>query len=230
VKPAPRRGAKPPPRGVKPPARTKRRRLGTVLFLIGLLAVLGGTFAAGALAGRLSFRPSASLNATKTAARIDKPAPTPQPELSFYRELTAPLHPTAPPPKPAVKAAPKPTPTESPRPAEAATAASTPAAEAPQRSELENAQAATAGVAVASRADGKRYTIQVAAYNVRGQADELRARLASNGLEAYVVEGESGGVTRYRVRIGTYDTADEAKQAAAKIASQAHVATYVTTR
>ena len=211
MKPAPRRGVKPPPR--------KRRRLGTVLFLIGLLTVLGGTFAAGALAGRLSLRPSASIgHGTKTTARADKPAPAPHPELTFYRELTAPLHPTALPPKPAPA-------TEASRPPDA-----TPAAEAPPRGELESAQAANAGVVAAAKADWRRYTIQVAAYNVRGQADELRARLASSGIEAYVVEGESGGVTRYRVRIGTYDTADEAKQAAAKIASQAHVATYVTTR
>jgi len=37
-------------------------------------------------------------------------------------------------------------------------------------------------------------------------------------------------MTRYRVRIGTYDTAEEARQAAVRIGAQAQVATYVTIR
>jgi cell division protein FtsN len=213
-----------PPRRVTKAAPRKRKRLvGTLLVMVGLLALVGGIFAAGALAGRLSLRPSAALT-PKTAARGDKPAPAPQPELTFYRELTAPLTPLPSPPKPPAKSAPKreAPPSDAARPPEAAT-------EMPARTDLEQAQAANAGVA-ASRADGARYTVQVAAYNARAQADALRARLASAGLDAYVTEGEAGGVTRYRVRIGTYDTAEEARQAAVRIAAQAQVGTYVTTR
>ena len=213
----------PPRRGVKTIPRQGKRRLGTILFLIGLLAVVGGTFAAGALAGRLSLRPSASLT-PKSAARGDKPAPAPGPELTFYRELTAPL--TPPPlPKPPVKSAPK----RDVPPSEAARPTDALATDAPPRTELENAQAANAGVAV-PRPESARYTVQVAAYNARAQADALRARLAGAGLEAYVTEGDAGGVTRYRVRIGTYDTMEEARQAAARIGAQAQVGTYVTTR
>jgi cell division protein FtsN len=72
--------------------------------------------------------------------------------------------------------------------------------------------------------------VQVGSYNERAQADALRARLASAGHEAYVAEGEAGGVMRFRVRIGAFPTAEEARQAAARLASEAHVATYVTTR
>jgi cell division protein FtsN len=216
--PTPRRGAKAVPR-------KRKRRLGTVLFLVGLLAVLGGAFTAGALAGRLSLRPSASLgSASKSAARGDKPAPAPQPELTFYRELTAPLTPPPLPPKPAARAATKrDAPTEATRVTDAA------APETAPRTDLETAQAANAGIA-APRAEAARYTVQVAAYNTREQADTLRARLASAGHDAYVTEGEAGGMTRYRVRIGTYDTAEEARQAAVRIGAQAQVATYVTTR
>jgi cell division protein FtsN len=65
---------------------------------------------------------------------------------------------------------------------------------------------------------------------VRAQAEALRARLAAGGHDAYVAEGEASGVTRYRVRIGAFSTAEEARQAAVRVASQAHVATYVTTK
>jgi cell division protein FtsN len=219
VKPTARRGTRSVPR-------TRARRLGTVLFCIGLLGVLGGTFAVGAIAGRFSLRPSASVaSVSKSAARTEKPAPPRQPELTFYRELTAPLTPPPPPPKPAdTRPAPKrevPA-TPAPRVAEMP-------ADAAARSELETAQAANVGIA-APRNEAARYTVQVAAYNARAQADALRARLATAGLDAYVTEGETGGVVRYRVRIGTYGTAEEARQAAARIGAQAQVATYVTTR
>lgn len=194
----PRRGGKPAPR------KRKRRRLGTILFLIGLFAVLGGTFAAGALAGRFSLRPSSSLASAKSVERAPKPAAAPQPELTFYRELTAPLTPPPPPPKPAVKPAPK--------------------REATPVTVVEAPPPAPA------RPDAGRYTVQVGSYNARAQAEALRARLTSAGHEAYVAEGEAGGVTRYRVRIGTFPTAEEARQAAVRLASQAQVATYVTTR
>jgi cell division protein FtsN len=214
VRPTPRRGAKIVPR-------KRKRRLGTILFLVGLLAVLGGTFAVGALAGRLSLKPSALLGSgPKATARSDKPAPVPQPELTFYRELTAPLTPPTSTPKATKREA---------APTEARRTTDGTAPEASTRTELERAQAANVGVA-APRGEAARYTVQVAAYNVRAQADALRARLATVGLDAYVTEGETGGTTRYRVRIGTYDTAAEARQAAVRIGAQGQVATYVTTR
>jgi len=207
-----------PRRAVRSPAKPKkkRRRLGTILVFVGLLAVLGGTFAAGALAGRLSFKPSASVApAPKERGGKTAPPSTPHPELTFYRELTAPL---APPPAVAKPGAAK-------KPAaEAAKKPDAPATEPPRKSE------ATPPAGEAPKSDGARYTIQVGSYNARPQADALRARLAAAGHEAYVAEGEAGGVTRYRVRIGAFATAEDARQAAVRVASQAQVATYVTTR
>ncbi len=204
----PRRGGKPAPR------KKRKRRLGTVLFFVGLLAVLGGTFAAGALAGRFSLKPSASVATPKVSDRAPKPARSPQPELTFYRELTAPLTPPLPPPRPAAKPTPK-----------REVVAAPPAADTPPPPAAENAEATSPPPAEAGR-----YTVQVGSYNVRAQADALRSRLMSSGHEAYIAEGEAGGVTRYRVRIGTFTSAEEARQAAVRLASQAHVATYVTTR
>ena len=56
-----------PRRGGKVAPRKRKRRLGTFLFFVGLLAVLGGTFAVGALAGRFSLRPSASVGEREDA-------------------------------------------------------------------------------------------------------------------------------------------------------------------
>lgn len=203
-----------PRRGGKPAPRKRKRRLGTILFLVGLLAVLGGTFAAGALAGRLSLRPSASVANAKSADRPARPVPTPspQPELTFYRELTAPLTPPPLPPKPAAKPA-----------AKREDAAAKPPVERTTRAEPTETSAP-------APADAGRYTVQVGSYNVLTQAETLRARLATAGHEAHIAEGEVGGITRYRVRIGAFTTAEEARQAAVRLASQAQVATYVTTR
>lgn len=215
-------------RGVRSaPKKKRRRRLGTMLVFVGLLAVLGGTFTAGALAGRLSFTPSASIApAPKERADRTPPPSPPPPELTFYRELTAPL---TPPP-----AVPKPGATKKPAP-EAAKRADTFATESPRTLEAspvaaEAARRSEPPITEAPKSDGARYTIQVGSYNARAHADALRARLAAAGHEAYVAEGEAGGVTRYRVRIGAFPTAEDARQAAVRVASQAQVATYVTTR
>ncbi len=202
----------------------KRRRIGTIFFIIGILAVLGGTFAAGALAGRLSLKPMSVVNATRSPERAPKPIapPTPQPELTFYRELTAPLTSPPLPPKPAPHAATK---------KDAAPAEATPKPESSAPSDAAPAAPAPAAVAAAGpRAEAGRYTVQVASYNVRAPAEALRARLAAAGHEVYVAEGEAGGITRYRVRIGAFTTMEEARQAAGRLESQAQVATYVTTR
>jgi cell division protein FtsN len=75
-----------------------------------------------------------------------------------------------------------------------------------------------------------RFTVQVGAFKVRTQADALRARLAESGQDAYVDEGEVGGVPQYRVRVGTFITREAARDAAARLTAERHLATYVTTR
>ena len=219
MRPPPRRGT----RGAPPPK--PRLRLGTIFFLLGLLTVLGGTFVVGALAGRLSLRPTASLaSAPKPGERASKPSAPQQPELTFYRELTAPLTPPPLPPKPPARPAPKPAPPTASRPADAA-------GEPVKAREPESAPAPpTPPSTPPPVTEGARYTVQVAAYNARPPADSLRARLAAAGHDAYVTEGETAAGTRYRVRIGTFATAEEARQAAGRIGAQAQVPTYVTTR
>jgi len=220
----PRRGGK---TAHKAAPKKKRRRLGTILFFIGLLGVLGGTFAAGALAGRLSLKPLAVVNATRTQERGTKPAPPPQqgPELTFYRELTAPLTPPPPPLKPGARP-----PEKKDAAAKTDAAKAEPAKAEPEKAEPLKAEAQPAALPAARIDATTRYTVQVGSYNARAQADALRARLAAAGHEAYIAEGEAGGVMRYRVRIGAYATAEDARQAAVRLASEANVATYVTAR
>src|SRR6266403_96435 len=98
-----------------------------LLVLVGIVAVLGGTFLAGVYAGRIW-----SARAAVVAAHAPETEPArrgpgrggrlpeaPAPQLTFYRELTAPLTAPPPPPRPA-KTAPPPLVTVPPRPGEQA--------------------------------------------------------------------------------------------------------------
>lgn len=76
---------------------------------------------------------------------------------------------------------------------------------------------------------GTPYTIQVGAYKNRRQADDSRQQLASAGLDAYVVTlAAQEGVARYRVRVGTYRSRDEAAAAAERLRAQRSLSTFVT--
>ena len=73
------------------------------------------------------------------------------------------------------------------------------------------------------------FTIQVGAYKNRRQADDSRQQLASAGLDAYVVTlAAQEGVARYRVRVGTYRTREEAATAAERLRAQRSLTTFVT--
>jgi DedD protein len=73
------------------------------------------------------------------------------------------------------------------------------------------------------------YTIQVGAYKNRRQADDSRQQLASAGLDAYVVTlAAQEGVARYRVRVGTYRSREEAAAAAERLRAQRSLTTFVT--
>lgn len=95
--------------------------------------------------------------------------------------------------------------------ATAAAAAPVAAATAPKAG-ASRARAATHAVArklapaKAAREAHGRYTIQLAAFNTRAEADRFVARLKSKGLQARV----SGTAKPFRVRLGYYGTRDEA--------------------
>src|SRR5256885_16623257 len=112
-------------------------RTARLLVLVGIVAVLGGTFLAGVYAGRIW-----SAHAAVVAAHVPDTEPArrgpgrggrlpevPAPQLTVYRELTPPLTAPPPPPRP-LKTAPPPPATAAPdaqRPGEQAHLPATPA-------------------------------------------------------------------------------------------------------
>jgi DedD protein len=193
-------------------------RMATGLFLTGCLAVLGGTFVLGVIAGRLWPRSPAGPSETAAkAARDASPARAldrtgrpvePAPTLTFYHELTAPL--TAPPPA----RPPKPARADRADKAEAA-------APKPERGTLPEPPAPAAGSA---------FTVQVAAYKAKEPADALRARLSAVGLDAYVIQIDVTSGARFRVRVGSFATREAAQQVADRIGREQSLSAFVTSR
>ena len=216
------------------------RRMGTFLVLAGIAGVLSATFLAGfwtghnwpALVGNPK-PPSSEASSTKRGGgERSRPADA-LPALTFYDELKAPL--TAPPPPP-VRASKPPRATE---PARREIVAEPPPAPVPASLDATrvestpahlDAPVARVELPAAAPADAvARFTVQVAAYNVRTQADALRATLAAAGHDARVVEAQTPGGVRYRVQVGLFPTRPAAQDAAARLATERSLATFVTT-
>jgi len=182
-------------------------------------------------------------------------APESTEKLTFYKTLTEPLDgPGAPPrpePRPVAVKIPPVTPLP---PLPAAPARETPAPPVPAKPAPPAAQPLSLPPHPGKTADGRSagaisgpphpnnasasapaapvpYTIQVGAYKNRRQADDSRQQLASAGLDAYVVAlAAQDGVARYRVRVGTYRTREEAAAAAERLRAQRSLTTFVTPR
>src|SRR2546426_4134729 len=193
-----------------------------LLVLVGILTVLGATFGVGVYTGRIW-----SARAAVVAAHAPETEPArrgpgrggrlpeaPAPQLTFYRELTAPLTAPPPPPRPA-KTAPPPLVTVPPRPGE---------------------QADTLGAATRAPTSGARdsattrFTVQIASYRVRPPAEALRESLASAGHDARALEADANGPV-YRVQVGDLPTREAARALAGRLSGQrAAVTPFITTR
>jgi cell division protein FtsN len=202
-------------------------RLASTLFVVGCLGVLGATFMAGVMAGRLWPRaqaaPCAAADMESAPARPGEKATRPgdrsaraaepAPALTFYQDLTAPL--TAPPPTKAAK----------PGRVEKSDRPASSEATAPK------AERAAVPEAPPPAASPGAFTIQVGAYKAREPAEALRARLAAAGHDAYVAEIDGSGAVRYRVRVGSFATREAAQQAADRIvAGERKLSAFVTAR
>lgn len=237
-------------------ARRRGSRAGTFFVLFGILGVLSATFVAGfwtghnwpVLWGRGAKAPAAEPGKKGVAER---PKADTLPALTFYDELKAPLTAPPPPPRPAKGRPPElarreTVPESAPPPVQSTEAAARVEAAAlgPARVEPSAPSAArsepapaivTPPPALASHTepasgDPSRFTVQVAAYNVRSPAEALREKLASAGHEARVVEASTPGGVRYRVQVGAFPTRQAAQDAAARLTAERSLATFVTTR
>jgi len=220
-----------------------------------VLVILGLTFALGLLVGRQWARQSASAAVPSVSEAARKAAPPPRrggiaaevmadraPEstekLTFYQTLTEPLNGPASAPRPeakpvaikasapaAVLAAPAPTPISlPPLPAKTAEGKTTEGKTADWGS-----AGAISGSPQMNSAPAPPWTIQVGAYKSRRQAEDTRQQLAASGLDAYVASVVAqDGQARFRVRVGTYRTREEAATAADRIRAQRSLTTFVT--
>jgi cell division septation protein DedD len=122
----------------------------------------------------------------------------------------------------------KPTPGErasTPVPAEKGTAGPAPKAAQPPRPEPARPPAAGA----ASEESGRQgFAVQIAALNVRSEADAIAKRLSSKGYAAYVISPANGTPTVYRVRVGKFTTRREAETVAAKLQKEEQFRPWVT--
>jgi len=213
-----------------------------------VVVILGLTFALGLLVGRQLARSSlaaAPPSASEAARKAGAPAPrrggiaaetmadrTPEPteKLTFYQTLTEPLDgggPARPEPKPVTVKVSAPSP--------APAAAPVPAATAPSPVSLPPAPGKAAAPAspvakpAASPAAGSPWTVQVGAFKNRRQAEDTRQQLAAAGLEAYVASvAAQDGQPRFRVRVGTYRSREEAAAAAERIRAQRSLTAFAT--
>ena len=70
--------------------------------------------------------------------------------------------------------------------------------------------------------------MQIAALNVRSEADAIAKRLASKGYSAYVLPPASGTPSVYRVRVGKFPTRREAESIAAKLQKEEQFKPWIT--
>lgn len=90
------------------------------------------------------------------------------------------------------------------------------------------APAAPAPAAAAAEPGGQGFAVQIAALNVRSEADAIAKRLSSKGYTAYVLTPPSGTPSVFRVRVGKFTTRREAESVAAKLQKEEQFKPWVT--
>jgi cell division septation protein DedD len=135
---------------------------------------------------------------------VAAPPPTAGEDLSYFNRLEKPKTPTE-----DLKAAEKPAPEKA-----------APAPKEPPR--------AAATEAASAEPVGQGYAVQIAALNVRSEAEAIAKRLSSKGYAAYVLSPANGTPTVYRVRVGKFNTRREAEGIAAKLQKEEQFKPWVT--
>ena len=82
--------------------------------------------------------------------------------------------------------------------------------------------------AAADEPTGTGYAVQIAALNIRSEADAIAKRLAAKGYAAYVLNPAAGTPQIYRVRIGKFGSRREAETMATKLEKEEQFKPWVT--
>ena len=90
-------------------------------------------------------------------------------------------------------------------------AAAPPRAARPPPAAPATESARQAATGASGEPQGSGYAVQIAALNIRSEADAIAKRLASKGYAAYVLSPASGTPQIYRVRIGKFGSRREAE-------------------
>jgi cell division septation protein DedD len=90
------------------------------------------------------------------------------------------------------------------------------------------AQTAAPAAASSTEPGGQGYAVQIAALNVRSEAEAIAKRLSSKGYAAYVLSPATGTPSVYRVRVGKFSTRREAESIAAKLQKEEQFKPWVT--
>jgi cell division septation protein DedD len=171
---------------------------------------------------------------TPTAAGSDptKAAPpAPADDLTYFNRLEKPNAP-AEKLKSADKAA---LPPEKPAPAPAAASAPPPPAPVvakapppPAAAPAPKAAVPTPEKATSAEPAGSGFAVQIAALNVRTEAEAIAKRLTAKGYAAYVLSPPSGTPAVFRVRVGKFPTRREAETVANKLQKEEQFKPWVT--
>ena len=92
----------------------------------------------------------------------------------------------------------------------------------------ETAPSRTAVAAAAPMPATAGYTVQVAAVNVKKEAEQIAKRLEGKGYPAFVIDPARGTPAMFRVRVGSFKTRDEAESMATKLQQQERFQPWVT--
>ncbi len=206
-----------------------------VIFLCGVLV---GRGVRSQLGGVADTSPPGTVAETMPTPQAEAPAPAPAPgsdptkasppaaeELSYFNRLekqTAPAEQLKPAPDRSA---------QQPAPAPVAAVHTPPPAPAkePVRAPAPAQAAAAPAVAPASaEPSGQGFAVQIAALNVRSEADAIAKRLSSKGYAAYVLTPANGTPSVFRVRVGKFNTRREAETVAARLQKEEQFKPWVT--
>jgi DedD protein len=147
-----------------------------------------------------------------------RPMPVDIPIEVVRKEVIAPPKPVAVVPRAVTPAPPPDAGTETPAAPVVATAASEPAAPPPVAAVAKPTPAVVAMPAPAAASATKgRFVVQVGAFNEATALREARAKVEKLGLKTYTQVVETPTGARTRVRVGPFDTRDEADRASARL-------------